>query len=373
MERINDNIDNNDLNIEDFHILKYDHEELEALLNKIDKGFMITEEQYQALLDRGYFGGDYNDLSNKPVIPTDTSDLTNYANFVTQNDLTAELNRFFTQLVTEEIGDQIEKAIKALDFTDLDIGDLNDSQGLLIPMDIIQNAINGAIGALQGVTKLSQLINDCDFVDEEGLEERIDYVVEQIENLFIPTHVSHLIDDSGHITKTDCEELLRQLHEWILSYVPDFVNQTLAKKNYADKLYVDTTIATNLNYLESYLQAQINNKADKLDLAELKQWVHNRNYLTKNDIINGYLGGQLSEVSFTKKYEEMLREASKMAVCKINIDSDIRLAMTAAVRKHLVEHPDHFDPRQYLTAARTAVKDVVAHKMQYVLGCSGKL
>ena len=115
MERINDNIDNNDLNIEDFHILKYDHEELEALLNKIDKGFMITKEQYQALLDRGYFGGDYNDLSNKPFIPTDTSDLTNYANFVTQNDLTAELNRFFTQLVTEEIGDQIEKAIKALE------------------------------------------------------------------------------------------------------------------------------------------------------------------------------------------------------------------------------------------------------------------
>ena len=71
--------------------------------------------------------------------------------------------------------------------------------------------------------------------------------------------------------------------------------------------------------------------------------------------------------------EEMLLQASKMAVCKINIDSDIRLAMTAAVRKHLVEHPDHFDPRQYLTDARNAVKEVVAHKMQYVLGCSGKL
>ncbi|MBQ4538312.1 MAG: class II fructose-1,6-bisphosphate aldolase [Oscillospiraceae bacterium] len=71
--------------------------------------------------------------------------------------------------------------------------------------------------------------------------------------------------------------------------------------------------------------------------------------------------------------EEMLLQASKMAVCKINIDSDIRLAMTAAVRKHLVDHPDHFDPRQYLTDARNAVKEVVAHKMQYVLGCSGKL
>lgn len=70
--------------------------------------------------------------------------------------------------------------------------------------------------------------------------------------------------------------------------------------------------------------------------------------------------------------EEMLREAAKMAVCKINIDSDIRLAMTAAIRKHMAEHPDHFDPRQYLTDARAAVREVVAHKMQYVLGCSGK-
>ena len=70
--------------------------------------------------------------------------------------------------------------------------------------------------------------------------------------------------------------------------------------------------------------------------------------------------------------EDMLREAARMAVCKINIDSDLRLAMTASVRKHLAEHPDHFDPRQYLTPARAAIKEVVAHKMKYVLGCSGK-
>ena len=70
--------------------------------------------------------------------------------------------------------------------------------------------------------------------------------------------------------------------------------------------------------------------------------------------------------------EEMLREAAKMAVCKINIDSDIRLAMTAAIRRHLVEQPDHFDPRQYLADARDAVKEVVAHKMVHVLGCAGK-
>jgi fructose-bisphosphate aldolase class II len=70
--------------------------------------------------------------------------------------------------------------------------------------------------------------------------------------------------------------------------------------------------------------------------------------------------------------EEMLRRAAGMAVCKINIDSDIRLAMTAAIRKHLAEHPDHFDPRQYLAPARAAVKEVVAHKMVHVLGCAGR-
>ena len=66
--------------------------------------------------------------------------------------------------------------------------------------------------------------------------------------------------------------------------------------------------------------------------------------------------------------EEMLRQAATMAVCKINIDSDIRLACTAMVRKHLFEHPDHFDPRQYLTDARQAVHDMVAHKIKNVLG-----
>ena len=61
-----------------------------------------------------------------------------------------------------------------------------------------------------------------------------------------------------------------------------------------------------------------------------------------------------------------------MAVCKINIDSDIRLAMTAAIRKYLVENPSHFDPRQYLSPARDAVKNMVAHKINTVLGCAGK-
>ncbi len=70
--------------------------------------------------------------------------------------------------------------------------------------------------------------------------------------------------------------------------------------------------------------------------------------------------------------EEMLREAAKMAVCKINVDSDLRLAMTASIRKYFAENPSHFDPRQYLAPARTAIKDMVAHKITTVLGCAGK-
>ena len=70
--------------------------------------------------------------------------------------------------------------------------------------------------------------------------------------------------------------------------------------------------------------------------------------------------------------EEMLRKASGMAVCKINIDSDLRLAMTATIRKHFSEHPDHFDPRQYLKPARQAIKDMVQRKIVNVLGCGGK-
>jgi len=70
--------------------------------------------------------------------------------------------------------------------------------------------------------------------------------------------------------------------------------------------------------------------------------------------------------------EDMLREAARMAVCKINIDSDLRLAMTATIRKYFAENPSHFDPRQYLKPAREAIKDMVAHKITHVLGCENK-
>ena len=70
--------------------------------------------------------------------------------------------------------------------------------------------------------------------------------------------------------------------------------------------------------------------------------------------------------------EEQLRKAAEMAVCKINIDSDLRLALTACIREHFAEHPDHFDPRQYLKPGREAIKAMVAHKIVDVLGCDGK-
>ncbi len=70
--------------------------------------------------------------------------------------------------------------------------------------------------------------------------------------------------------------------------------------------------------------------------------------------------------------EDMLRQAASMAVCKINIDSDLRMAVTGTVRKYFAENPQHFDPRQYLGPARNAVKEIVKHKLVDVLGCAGK-
>ena len=87
------------------------------------------------------------------------------------------------------------------------------------------------------------------------------------------------------------------------------------------------------------------------------------------EMINKY-GGQMPDAIGIP--EEMLRKAATMAVCKINIDSDLRLAMTAAIRKYMAENPSHFDPRQYLAPARTAIKGMVAHKIVDVLGCNGK-
>ena len=88
------------------------------------------------------------------------------------------------------------------------------------------------------------------------------------------------------------------------------------------------------------------------------------------DTINKF-GGKLPDAVGIP--EEQLRKAAKSAVCKINIDSDSRLAMTAAIRQHFAEHPDHFDPRQYLAPARENMKKMYIHKIVKVLGSNNKL
>ncbi len=87
------------------------------------------------------------------------------------------------------------------------------------------------------------------------------------------------------------------------------------------------------------------------------------------DLCNKY-GGQIPGAAGVP--EEMLRRAAQMGVCKINIDTDLRLALTACIRQYFFEHPSEFDPRKYLGPGRTAIKDMVAHKMRNVLGCSNK-
>ena len=82
-------------------------------------------------------------------------------------------------------------------------------------------------------------------------------------------------------------------------------------------------------------------------------------------------GGQLDGAQGVP--EDMLLKAGTFGVCKINIDTDLRLALTASVRKHLAEHPGDFDPRQYLKPARQAIQDMVAHKIRNVLNCSNRL
>ena len=88
------------------------------------------------------------------------------------------------------------------------------------------------------------------------------------------------------------------------------------------------------------------------------------------DTINKFGGKMPDAVGIP---ESQLRKAAKSAVCKINIDSDSRLAMTAAIRKYFAEHPEHFDPRQYLGPARESMKQMYIHKIKNVLGSNGKL
>ena len=88
------------------------------------------------------------------------------------------------------------------------------------------------------------------------------------------------------------------------------------------------------------------------------------------DIINANGGALVDAIGVP---EDMLRKAASMAVCKINIDSDLRLAMTAGIRQHFNEHPEHFDPRQYLTVGRDYIRELVKDKIVNVLGSDGKI
>ena len=86
-------------------------------------------------------------------------------------------------------------------------------------------------------------------------------------------------------------------------------------------------------------------------------------------MINEYGGSMPGAIGVP---EDQLREASRLAVCKINIDSDLRLAMTGTIRKFFDENPSEFDPRKYLGPARENIKQLVKHKIINVLGCDGK-
>ena len=99
--------------------------------------------------------------------------------------------------------------------------------------------------------------------------------------------------------------------------------------------------------------------------------LHGASSVIQEDVATvNQFGGQMPDAIGIP--EDMLRKAATMAVCKINIDSDLRLAMTAALRKYMVENPSRFDPRQYLTPARAHIKELVKHKLVEVLGCAGK-
>lgn len=87
------------------------------------------------------------------------------------------------------------------------------------------------------------------------------------------------------------------------------------------------------------------------------------------DTINRYGGVMPGAVGIP---DEQLRKAAALGVCKINVASDTRIAITAAVRQYFAENPAHFDPRQYLSPARAEVKELVRHKLRTVLGSAGK-
>ena len=112
-------------------------------------------------------------------------------------------------------------------------------------------------------------------------------------------------------------------------------------------------------------------KAVSAELGNFPIVLHGASSVPQNyvEMVNTYGGKMPNAIGVP---ESQLRKAAELAVCKINIDSDLRLAMTGTIRKFYTEHPDKFDPREYLKPARANIKELVKHKLVNVLGCAGK-
>ena len=197
------------------------------------------------------------------------------------------------------------------------------------------------------------------------------------ENIKITKHVVDYAHDHGVVVEAELGRL---------AGIEDAINVSVADSCYTDPSQVEEFVAkTNVDSLaiaigtshgafkfkgEPKLRFDILEDIGKR-LPGFPIVLHGASSVPQHlvEIINQY-GGNMPGAQGVP--EEMLRKAASMAVCKINIDSDLRMAVTGTIRKYFAENPSHFDPRQYLGPARNAVKEIVKHKIKYVLGCSDK-
>lgn len=197
------------------------------------------------------------------------------------------------------------------------------------------------------------------------------------ENIKITKHVVDYAHDHGVVVEAELGRL---------AGIEDAINVSIADSCYTDPSQVEEFVAkTNVDSLaiaigtshgafkfkgEPKLRFDILEDIGKR-LPGFPIVLHGASSVPQHlvEIINQY-GGNMPGAQGVP--EEMLRKAASMAVCKINIDSDLRMAVTGTIRKYFAENPSHFDPRQYLGPARNAVKEIVKHKIKYVLGCSDK-
>lgn len=175
----------------------------------------------------------------------------------------------------------------------------------------------------------------------------------------------------------------------VLAGIEDEVNVSNENANYTDPKKVEEFVyKTNCDSLAIAIgtshgaykfkkETNIQLRFDILEeiskiLPEFPLVLHGSSSIPENLItqINKYGGNIIDAIGVP---EDQLRKAAQMAVCKINIDSDIRLAMTSSIRKHMFNYPDHFDPRQYLKDARNCITELVKHKILNVLGSNNKI